>query len=299
MKRTTFRIWGSHGDFEPSLDCRFLYFGENGPDGLALKRASLADGTVVTVVGTPGEEAYGLAAIPGDPSRLVLRWQIGLGAASPYGVSVLDLNSLKEQKLDVGSSGGDGRLHVSPSGRFLATGTAAVSLPPHGPWYPSQISVFSLATGKREFVYKIPFHDEQVMVPGPNDEKSEEARVRIPDTTHVDWTSDDVLVLANRVETAFRRRDDASWTRCKATGKYVAQTGTVWRVYAGEHLRLRRTWEGQAVDLAPEALFGEGPAKVVYYNLPDYAVVVRVSGRRDGWDTVDVVVLKWRATPKL
>jgi hypothetical protein len=253
----------------------------------------------MTVIQTPGEEAYGLAAVPGDPSRLVMRWQMGLGASSPYGVSVLDLNSLKEQKLDVGSDGGDGGLHVSPSGRFLATGTA-VSSPVSGPWYPSEISVFSLATGKKEFVYKIPFHGQRVMVPRPNSEKSDEVRVRIPDTVRIAWTSDDVLVLANRVETAFRRRADASWARSKPTGKYLAQTGTVWKVSSGEHLSLRRTPDGQAVDLAPETLFGSGPSPLVRgYNLPDYAVLVRESGGNDGSYAVDVVVLKWKSARPL
>ncbi len=202
--------------------------------------------------------------------------------------------SLKEQTLDVGGSWSDGELHVSPSGRFVATGTGVTS-PVRGPWYPSQVSVFSLATGKREFVYKIRFHDERVMVVGTNDEKPEEVSIRIPDTVHVDWTSDDVLVVANHVEVAFCRSGKASWKKCKRTGKYVSQTGTVWRFDPGQHVNLRRKWDGHALDLAPETLFGQGSSRTVYgYDLPDYAVVVRVYRVADGWDAVEAVVLKWK-----
>ncbi len=296
VKRATFRAWGSHGDFEPSLDAGFLYFGENGPDGVILKRASLSDGTVSTAAHTQ-RLALRLAAVPGNPSNLVFAWELGLGATTPYGISVLNLQSGQERELDVGSAGGDGLLRVSPSGRFLATGTAVVSsVPPvrgPWPWFPSEVAVFSLATGKRELTYKAPIHDEDATVSGPN-ETPDEIRVQIPDTIHVNWTSEDILVLSNRGETAFRRAGDAAWVRCRPRGKFAAHTGTVLRVYPPEHVRLQRDWDGKAVGLAPETLFGKGPPRLVYvYNLPKYAVVVCELVSR-GPSTVETVVLKWR-----
>lgn len=296
LERVTFRVWGSHGDFEPSIDGRFVYFGENGPDGLVIKRATLSNG-VVEVVAKTGKETYRLAAIPGDPRHLVAAWQAGLGAASPYEVAALDLETGQQQLLDVGSSWGDGVLRVSPSGRWLATGAQVVS-PVGRAWYPSEIAVFSLATGKREFTYKIPMHDERVMIRDTID-SSHEVVGRIPDTVNPNWTTDDTLILSDRqrsADTAFQRGSGGVWAKTEVLGITMVQTSSVQKnLYPGEQLRFRRAQGGEEVALPPQAIFGQRGRLFFGYNLQDFAIALRQDRGSDGWDNVEVVVLKWKA----
>jgi hypothetical protein len=293
VRRTTFRAWGSHGAFEPSLDAAFMYFGENGPDGLVVKRASLFDGSVVVVASTR-KAASRLAAIPGEPTRLVLSWQIGIGAASPYGVSVLDMATQHELNLDVGADGGDGWLQVSPSGHFLATGTQIVSPFRSAGWYPSEIAVFSLASGKQEFGYKIPRHVEKFSVPEPTGEKATEAAAQVPARVQVAWKSGDVLALDDGL--VFRRDRKGKWIKSKAAGQPVDQTGVFQNVrYPGDQLRFRYA-NGQELGLAPSALFGDRGRLFSAYNLPNHiGVAVREDKSSGGWSTVETVVLKWRS----
>jgi hypothetical protein len=216
----SFCAWPSHGEFLPSLDGRYLYFGENGPDGLVLKRASLSDGSVVTVFKTSHEIDH-LAVVPGNSNRLVLAWQAGLGGAPPYGISIVDLALRREWSVDVGSTFSDGDLSVSPSGRFLATGTGLV--PSCKPWFASEVAVFSLATGKRELTYTLPLEGS----PAPVNANSPPICSR--QGPSVGWTANDVLMIWDWVDIAFRRKS-GSWRKTTTQGKVVPGTANVRRL---------------------------------------------------------------------
>jgi hypothetical protein len=278
--RATFRVWGSHSEFAPSFDGRYVYFGENGPDGLALKRADLSDGRIATLVKI-SREIDRIAPIPGDPRRIVAAWRVGLGGAPPHGVSLINLEEDRELELDTGEPGGDGVLQVSPSGRFLATGTAVVQ-PVRGPWHPSEIAVYSLPAGKREFTFRIPSQTD-----------ADEENARTPADPRVVWTTKDVLVIGDGEENVFRRSSDGTWLRAKVSGRFVTPTGPVQEiVYRGEHLRFRRSEDEKE---APEALFTQS-GKFFGYHLPEGAVALRETVGVDGWREVEAVVLKWRKT---
>ncbi len=276
--RTVFRTWGSHGDLEPSEDGQSVFWSENGPDGLVLKQVSLLDGTVTSV--EIGAAAQRIAIVPGDPHHIVIAWQNGNGASLPYTVAVVNVNTGVKVPLDVGENGGDGRLYVSPSGRFLATGT---DCRPEGRWWsPRAVGVFSLATARRAFTHRI----------------SGETRVS---ETRVYWTTDDKLVLSQgATDIAFRRVGTGSWARTSVTDERFAQGRVVQRnFYPSEPFRFQRMCDNTTVEVTPQILFGtaDEPSAYYGYSLPDRAIAVRVrpTSRGWGWDEVDVVVLRWKA----
>lgn len=283
--RTTFRVWPSHGELAPSLDGRFVYFGENGPEGLVLKRASLSSGAVASLAKTP-HEIDRVAPIPGDSRHVVAAWQAGLGGALPHGVSLVSLESGEELEFDTGEPGGDGSLQVSPSGRFLATGRAVVQ-PVRGPWYPSEIAIYALPAGRREFTFKIPPSKDQVGNP-------ESAHAQVPANVSVAWTKEDILVIRNGVQNAFRRGPEGAWLRLEVSGRLAAHPVAVQRIlYSGERFKFRSSGDEGKVEVAPEALFTRG-GTLIGYHLTEGAVVLRETRGSDGWNEVEAVVLKWK-----
>ena len=283
--RTTFRVWPAHGELAPSLDGRFVYFGENGPEGLVLKRASLSNGAVASLAKTP-HEIDRVAPIPGDPRHIVASWPAGLGGAPPHGVSLVSLDGGEELEFDTGETGGDGSLQVSPSGRFLATGRAVVQ-PVPGSWYPSEIAIYALPAGRREFTFKIPPRKDQVANP-------HSVRAQTPANVSVAWTGEDILVIRNGVQSAFRRGPEGTWLSSKVGGRLATHPIAVQRIlYPGERFRFRRSRDERDLEVEPEALFARGGA-LIGYDLPEGAIVLREAKGSDGWNEVEAVVLKWK-----
>jgi hypothetical protein len=264
--RATFPIWGSHGDLEPSEDGQFIFFSENGPEGLVLKRASLSDGTVA--VETTGVVAQRLAIVPGDPDHLVVAWQDGVGAKSPFSVAVLNVKTGVTAPLDV-RDGTDGRLYVSPSGRFVATRVFVAHRPSTWP-----IAIFSLTTGKREVTR------------------------RWAGTGPISWTTDDELVFSwGSPMVALRRLSSGTWAESSTTKYSFCQRPVVQEgFYEGEPFRFLNLRDGIAVDVKAESLFGANePSVRIGYSLPDRAIAVRIRYSR-GWQYghVEAVVLRWK-----
>ena len=285
--RVSFRVWPSHGGFAPSLDGRHLYFGENGPDARVLRRASLSDGSVVTVLKTSHEIAH-LAVVPANGNRLVLAWQAGLGGSPPYEISILDLAQRREWPVDVGSAYSDGDLSVSPSGRYLAAGTGLV--PSCQPWSVSEIAVFSVASGKREFTYTLPPDGGS-----PAGDDADSPRICSRQRPVVGWTADDVLMIGNWVDVAFRRSARA-WRRTSSRGNVEPPLVMTRQVISPDQpLSFQRSTGGKVVEVTPSALFQPG-GRISVYNLAESGIALQEDRKENGWSFVETVVLEWKRT---
>jgi hypothetical protein len=76
----------------------------------------------------------------------------------------------------------------------------------------------------------------------------------------------------------------------------MVQTSSVQKnLYPGEQLRFRRAQGGEEIAFPPQAIFGQRGRLFFGYNLPDFAVALRQDRGSNGWDNVEVVVLKWKA----
>lgn len=288
--RATFAVWPSHGDFEPSADGRLLYFTENGPDGLVLRSANLQDGTVQTVLKARRDYVH-LAAIPTDSIRLAVAWQAGLGAASPYQVALLDLRTGDELPIDVGDPGGDGRLRISPSGKYLATGVA-VAAGPAGSWFPSQISIFSLVSGNKEYSYRVPAGADQTIAYG--------------------WSASDRLTIWGQAESTSTSPSLSQGSRDFGTRVVVQSAEGHWNPtsskeapvmirpssqelrYPQEPFMFQKGTDSASAAISRDAVFKSTDGKFRGFNLSDRSIAVRESPGKDGWAEVEVVTLKWK-----
>jgi hypothetical protein len=271
LTRGTFRAWGSHGDYEVSEDGRSVFFSENGPDGLVLRRASLEDGSIKTV--EVGLQALHLAVIPGDANHLAISWQPGNGASSPLSVAVLDVNTGRRIDLKVGRDGGDGVLNVSLSGRYLVTG--ADIRPLERWWEPGAVALFAVKTGRRELT-----------IPIGRGARWEWSAA---------WGPEDQLVVDHGdLYSAFRRDENGRWVTIAPPSFAFPRRRIMERFYSGQPLRIARPDGSTSLEVAPSALFGpDVPAIITVHPAFDRIVVLR-ERPETGWKEIEAVTLKWK-----
>ncbi len=175
--RVIFRLDGPWPAFAVSADGTRLYF----MDGTTLKSVSLSSGEQETLVEA---KVWGsninLAAIPNDPTRLLVAWQCG-DAKSPFAVGILDIRdgsfrmlpvglgrsvaaagggpparevagvNLSSRAADVVECNSDGRLFVSPSGSFVVLAAAT-----RFPCPAAKYVIVSLVSGAEEHQISAP-----------------------------------------------------------------------------------------------------------------------------------------------
>jgi hypothetical protein len=189
-RRLSFETSGHHSDFVLSSSGHQILFTEDAE----VKAVSTDDGSVVSLrklpVGTPNSGTPGVAAVPDHPATLVLYKQRG-DFHSAFDIWLEPLTAHGRRGLDVGEDGSDGRVVVSDSGRYLATGTAYGCSGGDHDCFARSCSVFSTETGARVFSIPVPTTEEV----GPDATGQGTEVIRSSQLRRTAWAKNDVLVL--------------------------------------------------------------------------------------------------------
>src|SRR5664280_565658 len=148
--KISFSLSGASSDLVLSSDETRILFAEDG----VLKAVDLVSGSVLSVRRLPA--GYGrLTAIPSHDDAFVFAAQYG-DSKGPHQIWIGHLSGAEDIELAHDENGSDGALLVSPSGRYIATGTKYSCS--GGSWdcFAKAYSVFSTQTGKLLFSTPIP-----------------------------------------------------------------------------------------------------------------------------------------------
>jgi hypothetical protein len=299
-KRVTFRAWGARSNLALSLDGRALYFCENGPDGLVLKGANLLTGEV-RVRAKVNSAYYDIATVPGNPDRVLLAEGAAWGNRS-WRMEVVNLETGQENALDIGDRGGDGRLIVSPSGGYVVTGINYGCHTGDRDCFADDLAVISLQTGRKEYQYKVPVirtkrEEDSGGVGGRNVEVTRTSPLNVD----VTWAEGDALVIspessAKSGRVVLQRERDGTWVASKTKPRPVVQaqpqalklsTGMKW-------LSVTRPSDASSVSFDATSLFAAKPGRIFAFPIHDRVLVVKEAPDKEGWETVEVVELKWK-----
>lgn len=306
--RVRFKAWPARSPFVLSENGKVLYFAENGPDGLALKSATLRDGSVV-VVAKLNADYHEIATIPNDSDHLVL----GEGSAwsnSARKVVSLDLHSGLERTLDIGEIGGNGFLLVSPSGRYVTTGINYQCHSGDRDCFAEDWTIISLATGHQEYTFRWPVLREKVKEQQGDTRPLVDLIRYTPRSLDLKWTSDDCLSVVPAEVIA----DYTPWKVCApGAGQWIKEAGTP----AASAKRARHAAvqtivvtprrgqnrisipvgaSGRLVELDAEALFELGYSRISILPGGDSTIIVKADpAAGSGWEGVEVVVLSPRS----
>jgi len=195
VSRAHFRANVPHSNLEPSEDGRFIWFTEDSKDGWVLQRADAATGAI-THIAVLKADFTNVAAIPTSPDRILLSQTAAWGSHAWRTVR-FDLPIKTEFPYDTGSAGGDGRLEVSPSGRFFFTGIDYACHRGGGECFADTLAVYAIESRRRELSRRWP-------------------RVAKPF-----WKAGDLLNTGGAV---LRRSASGAWVAAKASAKPSPQT---------------------------------------------------------------------------
>lgn len=302
QKRVTFRTWRARSNLTPSLDGRTLYFFESGPDGLVLKSADLSTGEV-GIRARLKSVYYEIATVPGNADRLLLAEGAAWGNRS-WRTEVLDLSTGQEKELEIGERGGDGRLIVSPSGQYVVTGINYGCHTGDRDCFADDLAVISLQTNRKEYEYKLPLiRTKNLENSGGVGGQNVEVTRTSPLNVDVAWAEGDTLVItpgssARSGRVVLQRERDATWVASKAIPRALAQvqpqalklstaTGMKW-------LSVTRPSDASTVSFDATSLFAAKPGRILAFPTRDRILVVKETPDKEGWETVEVVELKWK-----
>jgi hypothetical protein len=124
-----------------------------------------------------------------------------------------------EKPLDIGEDGGDERLIVSPSGKYLVTGVSYGCHTGDRDCFADDLAVISLATGLQEYRYQVPVTKSKSVEQLSGDGPPVELMRSTPSRVDVAWADDDTLILSPDSDggpskrTLLRRRKNGEWKR--------------------------------------------------------------------------------------
>lgn len=290
-RKVTFSVWGSHSHFVLAGDEAHFLFTENGPDGIVLKSADLDTGSVSVVRKVPGIDHH-IATIPGNPSRIAVAAQCCF-VKSPSELWLLSLSGGDDIRLDTGEAGSNGEVIVSPSGRYVATGTRYGCGGGALDCMARSYAIFSTNTGKAEFEIAVGLNTyEQPEIPG----ESPAMLRRNPKVQRVGWSDDDVLTVQfDDGAKAFQRGRSGRWA---ATARIPAfRPAPVAETVYRKTVSLS-TLNGVALDTVDVAThFGPEPGYVQLLCGRRRVVLFKVSPSKDGDKRYDsVLVYSFEAT---
>lgn len=195
--KVSFSLSGASSDLVLSSDEARVLFAERG----VLKAVDLVSGSVLTLRRLPADLEYGrLAVIPIHDEAFVFAAQYG-DSKGPHRIWIGHLSGAEDIELALDENGSDGALLVSPSGRYIATGTKYSCS--GGSWdcFAKAYSVFSTQTGKLLFSTPIPSSKRTVPwseVTGEPDSSGGSVIRRDSLLEAVGWGAADVFVVQVR-----------------------------------------------------------------------------------------------------
>jgi hypothetical protein len=301
--------------FALSNDEKRLYFTERTDDGKELDLMAFDLGRdestlIMPLCGAPDSEPASqvcllldtyIAALPSSPQRLLIAQA---DPPRPYSsVYILELATRQRTPLSLGSSprgsllrsnGVDARLgtsadmKVSPSGNFLLV---TLHLLDQTSFYDeTDYGIFSLETGKREFLYHLP-----VQVVGDHEETALSAGW---------WAASDVLVLhtwgaAEDRLVSFKRDENGKWhQRTMPAPPKTESSSIAFRRMAGDQAQVGTDAEGHGGFLIDgDLLFGANKGIISTFEAKTTIVIINVLRSLATNAKVDVVVLRQAAAP--
>jgi hypothetical protein len=315
VRRLSFSAPAVSGSFALSGDGEQVYFTERAgqPQETDLMALDLGQGGVRLVMPLCGGSSHPaesnmctlpdvyVGSLPGDARRLLIAQGV---LPQPYAkVFVLDLVTGNRVTLQFGRSprwallksngvdaalGVSGNMQVSPSGKYVLARLHLVELLPY--YAEENFGVFSLKTGKREFLYHVP-----VCVVGNHEEAG---------VSRAWWEASDVVVVkrwGGKEETveAFSRDTSGTWE--KTTPPSTAIPRERWcsaRESGGDWAIVGQDREGRGgYFIAGDVLFGSRPGLIFVVEGATETVVLRVQGVFASDAEVEVVVLRPLAKP--
>jgi hypothetical protein len=177
---------------------------------------------------------------------------------SPSELWLLSLSGGDDIRLDTGKDGSNGEAIVSPSGRYVATGTRYVCWGGQLDCMARSYAIFSTGTGKAEFEVAVGLKtSEQPEIPGEGPAMIR----RSPKVQNVGWTMDDVLTSQfDDGAKAFRRARSGGWTPTAPVAAFHSETRP--EVLYGKSVTLS-TFGGTGLDtVSLSSYFGPEPGDI-------------------------------------
>jgi hypothetical protein len=251
--KVSFSLSGVSSDIVLSSDETRVLFAECG----VLKAVDLVSGSVLTLRKLPAELEYGrLAVIPNHDEAFVVAAQYG-DSKGPHRIWIGQLSGAEDIELAIDEDGSDGALLVSPSGRYIATGTKYACS--GGSWdcFAEVYSVFSTQTGKLVFSTPIPFQSRTMLwsdITGEADPSGGTVTRRDSLLEAAGWGADDVFVVQvrGRAGKAFAR-GPSGWKQVRVAPSFQREVRAE-RVYSTGVIDLVTT-EGTHVGMVPLASY--------------------------------------------
>ncbi len=259
VSRVEFSVRALCGDPILSLDGRHLLLVDQAQEGCTLKRVDLASGSVETL-GILGGLRVLLAAIPDSPSRLVIGRQHG-SPSEPFEVLILDTSAIREDTLLQSDRGSDGRLAVSPSGRFLLVGASRCSSS-RGAAPPHYLEIYSLDRGERVAQLDLTALGPVAAAAAPNGRGTD---VEISAKWLFTWDERDAVILTRVPEEGVKQRMQY---RRDSTSSWVLETmGGAIATPAPEGSQSRTEWLGEEPRSLTVRVGHQDPAVTVEVDL--------------------------------
>ena len=317
VKRFSLKISSLSSGFTLSGDGTLLYFTEpRGGDVVLLQAVSLQEGVARSVAkvydretdGLPYLEWYWLTTIEGHPARLVVGAGSNAGSCAER-LFILDLRTMGRLPLDLSAppAGGEGPVHqlrtcgeflVSPSTRYLATCLWQFSLKHVED--EAYVTIFSLTTGQREYVFHVPTREEQDEVDLLGTGVRTKRVYQVPIRFDFSWAGKDLLLIRPREpdqgkDLVLERSGSGEWLPTTQSPAPVVPKWTTIAKSQNEQIFVHDS-KGVRWGFSRNLLFDSRPAVVLEATYQDRVVVLRqVPG--EGNNTLDLVVLRWRPEP--
>jgi hypothetical protein len=265
--KVSFSLSGASSDLVLSSDETRVLVTEHG----TLKAVDLVSGSVLTFRKLPAGLEYGrLAVIPNHDEEFAFAAQYG-DSKGPHRIWIGHLSVGEDIELALDESGSDGALLVSPSGRYIATGTKYSCL--GGSWdcFADAYSVFSTQTGKLLFSTPMPSSKRTMPwseITGEADPSGGTVTRRDSLLEAVGWGADDVFVVQvrGRAGKAFAR-GPSGWKQVRAAPFFQRE------------VQAERVYSAEVVDLVTAEGIHVGMAPLASYFGPEFGVVSVLRGR--------------------
>jgi len=292
--RRSFRTSVARSDFRLSGSERALYFQDEDRSGRALKRVHLETGAIRVVRKLSAREQ--LAPIPGRPDAAL----VAVPAPPPKGAyRIRLLNAATGREVDLWSNT-DGVLAVSPSGRYLATGTDYVCGGANRDCFAQCLTVLDL---KSESVAL----DLPVLIDTQLREVYPDLTGQVP--SYVDirrkalssllgfGAEDELLVELDGAGVAYRR-DGEAWVASPAPAPVIASAPVKKRLrLRGPTLRIPPIGRAPAIRVTESALFTPGVGAI--YLVRGRRCLLLLKERLPSADTPDSLTIEYVVlTPK-
>lgn len=263
--KVSFSLSGASSDLVLSSDETRVLYAEGG----TLKAVDLVSGSVLALRRLPAE--YGrLAAIPDHDEAFVFAAQYG-DSKGPHRIWIDHFSGGEDIELALDEDGSDGALLVSPSGRYIATGTKYSCS--GGSWdcFAGAYSVFSTQTGKQLFSTPIPFESRTMLwsaFTGEPDTSGGTVIRRDSLLEAVGWGANDMLVIQVRgQERRAFAREGAGWKQVRAASSFQRE------------VQAERVYSAEVVDLITAGGVHVGMVPLASYFGPELGTVGILRGR--------------------